>query len=239
MNIENNLVLCALMILTSSSETKGQINSLPAVVTPVTLLPEGVSTAYQLFPLVNGDPEPEPSPTTQATLHIVATHRDSLLQTESVTAAGGRDDIMDDIMDDIRDDEGETSSTQPPPRVSTLIQTSVEPSNPAPSQPVSKEQIQTSRTGHVPAPANPPHQEDFPSELNIGDDDNGPPLPSTLDPLLASVVIVFIITTAVVSVVLFLKLRKRTSQPEFHRLQDLPMDDLMEDTPLSRYTYSY
>ncbi|XP_041804924.1 putative protein TPRXL [Chelmon rostratus] len=88
-------------------------------------------------------------------------------------------------------------------------------------------------------PAGPTHQE-VPSELNVGDEDlkgshHRPSSP--LDPLLAGLLSVFIVTTAIVFVVLFLKFRQRTNHPEFHRLQDLPMDDLMEDTPLSRYTY--
>lgn len=46
---------------------------------------------------------------------------------------------------------------------------------------------------------------------------------SPLDPLLAALLSVFIISTAVVFIVLFFKMRQRTSHPEFHRLQDLPM----------------
>ncbi|KAK5599596.1 hypothetical protein CRENBAI_018906 [Crenichthys baileyi] len=96
---------------------------------------------------------------------------------------------------------------------------------------------QTSASGW--APVGPTHRE-FPSELNIGDDDlkgshhrsNSP-----LDPLLAGLLSVFIVTTAVVFTVLFFKFRQRVNHPEFHRLQDLPMDDLMEDTPLSRYAH--
>lgn len=100
---------------------------------------------------------------------------------------------------------------------------------------------------------------------------------SPLDPLLAALVSIFIICTAMVSAVLFLRFRQRSEHPEFHRLQDLPMvslrtkldvldiaiflysilyesnetilenthlnsvslyqDDLLEDTPLSRYSY--
>lgn len=45
----------------------------------------------------------------------------------------------------------------------------------------------------------------------------------TLDPLLASLVSAFIVTAVIITLVLFLKLRKRNSGPEFHRLQDLPM----------------
>lgn len=70
-----------------------------------------------------------------------------------------------------------------------------------------------------------------------GEERSGHRSSSPLDPLLAGLLSVFIVTTAIVFVVLFLKFRQRTNHPEFHRLQDLPMDDLMEDTPLSRYTY--
>ncbi|XP_008290217.1 putative GPI-anchored protein PB15E9.01c [Stegastes partitus] len=89
------------------------------------------------------------------------------------------------------------------------------------------------------APDGPTHQE-VPSELNVGDEDlkrSHYRSSSPLDPLLAGLLSVFIVTTAIVFVILFLKFRQRTNHPEFHRLQDLPMDDLMEDTPLSRYSY--
>lgn len=46
---------------------------------------------------------------------------------------------------------------------------------------------------------------------------------SPLDPLMAGLLSVFIVTTAIVFIVLFLKFRQRTNHPEFHRLQDLPM----------------
>ncbi|XP_060784785.1 uncharacterized protein si:ch73-344o19.1 isoform X2 [Neoarius graeffei] len=78
--------------------------------------------------------------------------------------------------------------------------------------------------------------QDGSSELDVGDEDKVPS-PSPLDPLLAGLISIFIISTAVLSIVLFLKLRQHSGHPEFHRLQDLPMDDLLEDTPLSRYSY--
>uniref|UniRef100_A0A3P9IYI2 Si:ch73-344o19.1 n=1 Tax=Oryzias latipes TaxID=8090 RepID=A0A3P9IYI2_ORYLA len=112
---------------------------------------------------------------------------------------------------------------------------------PTPTQPsaVSAASKQTPTTAIGQASAVPTHQ-DVPSELNVGDEDlrgfhlhkNSP-----LDPLLAGLLSVFIVTTAVVFIALFLKFRQRMNHPEFHRLQDLPMDDLMEDTPLSRYSY--
>ncbi|XP_027876310.1 cell wall protein DAN4-like [Xiphophorus couchianus] len=98
-------------------------------------------------------------------------------------------------------------------------------------------------TAHTPAPGwvpvGPTHRE-FPSELNISDDDSKGShrhSSSPLDPLLAGLLAVFIVTTAVVFTVLFVKFRQRVNHPEFHRLQDLPMDDLMEDTPLSPYAH--
>ncbi|KAL4656029.1 mucin-1-like isoform X1 [Arapaima gigas] len=80
--------------------------------------------------------------------------------------------------------------------------------------------------------------EEGPSLLNVGDD---VPLllhsRAPLDPLLAALLSVFIVIGAIISLFLFLKFRQHSEQPEFHRLQDLPMDDMMEDTPLSRYSY--
>lgn len=74
-----------------------------------------------------------------------------------------------------------------------------------------------------------------PSKLNVREEivHEGP----TLDPLLAGLVSAFIIAAVIITLLLFLKLRRRDSRPEFRRLQDLPMDDMMEDTPLSMYSY--
>lgn len=77
-----------------------------------------------------------------------------------------------------------------------------------------------------------------PSQLNVnGEDAKKMPDSPTLDPLLAALVSAFIIAAVIIILLLFLKLRKRGNQPEFRRLQDLPMDDMMEDTPLSMYSY--
>ncbi|KAJ0011810.1 hypothetical protein NQD34_012785 [Periophthalmus magnuspinnatus] len=91
-------------------------------------------------------------------------------------------------------------------------------------------------TGGSQSITGPTHQE-TPSQLNVGGEDFKGSGHSSLDPLLAGLLSMFIVTTAVIFVVLFLKFRHQNNNPEFHRLQDLPMDDLMEDTPLSRYTY--
>ncbi|CAL8346265.1 unnamed protein product [Gadus morhua 'NCC'] len=58
-----------------------------------------------------------------------------------------------------------------------------------------------------------------------------------VDPLVAGLVSAFIATAVVIILLLFLKLRRRDNRPQFHRLQDLPMDDMMEDAPLSMYSY--
>ncbi|KAJ8376324.1 hypothetical protein SKAU_G00069040 [Synaphobranchus kaupii] len=121
------------------------------------------------------------------------------------------------------------SSTHPP----TLL-----PSNVS-IQPTTTTTTTTSSPATSSTAPTKPHQ-DTPSELNVGDED----VPSVshnpgahLDPLLAGLVSVFIVSAAIVSLLLFLKFRKRNDGPEFRRLQDLPMDDMMEDTPLSMFSY--
>ncbi|XP_065125028.1 uncharacterized protein [Paramisgurnus dabryanus] len=115
----------------------------------------------------------------------------------------------------------------------TQTTVSVTPSYPTASQ------FALTGSSKVTGPA-PLEDNDEPSELDVGDEESGKVShrqPSPLDPLLAALVSIFIICTAMVSAVLFLRFRQRSEHPEFHRLQDLPMDDLLEDTPLSRYSY--
>lgn len=115
----------------------------------------------------------------------------------------------------------------------TQTTVSVTPSYPTASQ------FALTGSSKVTGPA-PLEDKDEPSELDVGDEESGKVShrqPSPLDPLLAALVSIFIICTAMVSAVLFLRFRQRSEHPEFHRLQDLPMDDLLEDTPLSRYSY--
>ncbi|KAL0966280.1 hypothetical protein UPYG_G00293320 [Umbra pygmaea] len=255
MKIENILVLFALVILTSSSETKGVLNVLPTIVTPFTLQREGMSNSSPVFSLVNenGNSEPDsanhlsPNPEAAVSTTPYVTDCNNLLQKESVTDTGNKDDMAvtnqittspttaKNAFNTISQDNADATPTsygitpiQSPAHLSTPELTS--------TQPLATDQPHKTATVH--APAGLPHRE-FPPELNVGDEDQGPPLPSPLDPLLAGLVSIFIITTAVISIVLFLKMVRRTNHPEFHHLQDLPMDDLMEDTPLSRCTYTY
>ncbi|KAI5090451.1 hypothetical protein C0J45_19312 [Silurus meridionalis] len=61
------------------------------------------------------------------------------------------------------------------------------------------------------------------SELNVGDDTEYSV--TSMDPLLVGLVSVFVVTAAVVSLLIFLKFRRRNERPEFRRLQDLPMNN--------------
>eukprot|EP00075_Anas_platyrhynchos_P029745 XP_027318998.1 cell wall protein DAN4 isoform X1 [Anas platyrhynchos] len=81
------------------------------------------------------------------------------------------------------------------------------------------------------------------SVLDVGDDEN-PELPSSpladttrADPLVIAVISVFIVMVGILGLVGFLRYRQHNNRMEFRRLQDLPMDDMMEDTPLSLYSY--
>lgn len=64
------------------------------------------------------------------------------------------------------------------------------------------------------------------------------PNQSKVDPLVIGMITVFFIIIGIVSLLGYLKYRQRVNQPEFRRLHELPMDDMMEeDTPLSLYSY--
>ncbi|XP_048169114.1 mucin-17-like isoform X1 [Corvus hawaiiensis] len=79
------------------------------------------------------------------------------------------------------------------------------------------------------------------SVVDVGDDDNSelPNVAGTTraDPLVITVISVFIVMVGMLGLVGFLRYRQHNNRMEFRRLQDLPMDDMMEDTPLSLYSY--
>ncbi|XP_064927593.1 mucin-2 [Columba livia] len=96
-------------------------------------------------------------------------------------------------------------------------------------------------TSTLEQPLEPMHEKA--SVLDVGDDEN-PELPSSpsadttrADPLVITVISVFIVMVGILGLVGFLRYRQHNSRMEFRRLQDLPMDDMMEDTPLSLYSY--
>ncbi|XP_034737392.1 proline-rich receptor-like protein kinase PERK2 isoform X2 [Etheostoma cragini] len=133
---------------------------------------------------------------------------------------------------------GNSSSQKPPnPELPTLT---------SPQQTLQSDgHPETSSEAHHKPTINPPSgssaqanaRADTPSQLNVGGDPTMVHDSPTLDPLLAGLVSAFIITAVIITLLLFLKLRQRDNRPEFRRLQDLPMDDMMEDTPLSMYSY--
>ncbi|XP_029474796.1 mucin-19-like isoform X2 [Rhinatrema bivittatum] len=57
------------------------------------------------------------------------------------------------------------------------------------------------------------------------------------EPLMVAVISVFVIVLGILALVGFLRYKQRHKQTEFHRLQDLPMDDIMEESPLALYSY--
>ncbi|XP_061488762.1 mucin-5AC-like isoform X2 [Rhineura floridana] len=57
------------------------------------------------------------------------------------------------------------------------------------------------------------------------------------DPLVIAVIFIFVVTVGILALMGFLRYRQRNGRLQFRRLQDLPMDDMMEDTPLSLYSY--
>nr|XP_046264392.1 uncharacterized protein LOC124069350 [Scatophagus argus] len=294
MTFEINLVFCVLVVLTGSSQTKGQSSALPPVLT-LTAIPShtGSSAApYLTEGPGNGVPTWTQNPAgrrkSSALITVTKTEgmghsktqtssvfKTHLLTTSSAAAATPQHTNAPAVMTahpgtpspsaaaDGLSSTPTVQSTTPPQHLSTtegraLLTThplttvssraayTAEDTRPTTSsiQPQS-ESLTTVITGHTLTSAigrglvGPTHQE-VPSELNVGDEDlkgSSYHSSSPLDPLLAGLLSVFIVTTAVAFIILFLKFRQRTNHPEFHRLQDLPMDDLMEDTPLSRYTY--
>ncbi|KAJ7332807.1 hypothetical protein JRQ81_014987 [Phrynocephalus forsythii] len=83
-------------------------------------------------------------------------------------------------------------------------------------------------------------QESSAADMGNGDED----LPSMSearavgeDPLVIAVIFIFTVTVGILALMGFLRYRQHSSRLQFRRLQDLPMDDMMEDTPLSLYSY--
>ncbi|KAL3047519.1 hypothetical protein OYC64_021674 [Pagothenia borchgrevinki] len=128
-----------------------------------------------------------------------------------------------------------SSSQETPNSESTSRQNTLQPDE-HPETPTKPQLETTSNPPSSPTAKAEPRAE-LPSQLNVGGDTTVVRDSPTLDPLLAGLVSAFIITAVIITLLLFLKLRRRDNRPEFRRLQDLPMDDMMEDTPLSMYSY--
>ncbi|CAK6952157.1 mucin-5AC-like [Scomber scombrus] len=235
MKFEINLAFCVLVVLTGSSQTRGQSSALPPVFT-LAAFPSHAD--FSASPDLTEDPGIEvpqrihnPAGRNETSAETTTiTKIEATVYSESVTNAVNTTHTLPT-----------SSPAAPSQHVNVSVAMTAQPGTTSP--PVTTQSTATTGRPLTSAPGQgpigPTHQE-VPSELNVGDEDfkgsryhsNSP-----LDPLLAGLLSVFIVTTAIVFVILFLKFRQRTNHPEFHRLQDLPMDDLMEDTPLSRYTY--
>ncbi|XP_031710685.1 uncharacterized protein LOC116387578 [Anarrhichthys ocellatus] len=290
MRFEMNLAFCVLVVLTGSSQTRGQSSVLPPVLTlaafpsyagrsasPDQILTEdpGSEVTHRIHSGDETSTETTTITKTKATVHSEAA-TNAIYVTHSAVATSQHMNVpvamtapSPSAAADYLSSALPVQSATPPPHISTTDGRAIVTTDPFTtfsSQPAHTVQdtsstahastirpqseswttasTQPTTTGHLTSapgqgPAGPTYQ-DVPSELNVGDEDlKGPRYRSSspLDPLLAGLLSVFIVTTAIVFVILFLKFRQRTNHPEFHRLQDLPMDDLMEDTPLSRYTY--
>uniref|UniRef100_UPI0037E875A5 uncharacterized protein n=1 Tax=Semicossyphus pulcher TaxID=241346 RepID=UPI0037E875A5 len=279
MRFENHLVFCVLVVLTGSSQTRGQSS---AAVPPVTSTsPDPTEDPDHKLPQWTHDPAGRDETTTATTVAGTEVHPETVTNavfktlTSSSTGATSEHAHVPVV---ITAQPATASPSAPADSLSSTVQSSTPPQHITTtegrallttdplttfSSPPAHTVQDTSSTAHASTiqqqseslttqlattglpltsasgrgPAGPTHQ-GVPSELNVGDEDHKRPRSSSpLDPLLAGLLSVFIVTTAIIFVVLFLKFRQRTNHPEFHRLQDLPMDDLMEDTPLSRYSY--
>ncbi|XP_018113818.1 uncharacterized protein LOC108714266 [Xenopus laevis] len=111
---------------------------------------------------------------------------------------------------------------------SISISTTLNSSNPA-------------RTSSLPTHTTIAEVQTGPVVLNVGD--GGKDVPSyysknNSNPLFVMIVSIFTVMVVTVAVMVgFQRYRRNHRQTEFRRLQDLPMDDMMEDTPLSLYSY--
>ncbi|XP_074506676.1 uncharacterized protein LOC141776778 [Sebastes fasciatus] len=268
MQFEMNLAFCVLVLLTGSSQTRGQSSALPLTALPSHAgssaspdltdpeVSQRTHSGEEISPETTTVTKTEGTVHTETVTHLLTTSSavakpsataDNLSSAPTVQSAVPPQHISTpDGRVILTTDPFTTFSSQPAPTVqqdtsstahASTIQPRSESLTTAATQPPTTGHPLTSAPGQ--GPAGHAHREG-PSELNVGDEElNGRRHRSSspLDPLLAGLLSVFIVTTAVVFVILFLKFRQRTNHPEFHRLQDLPMDDLMEDTPLSRYTY--
>ncbi|XP_030015273.1 rho family-interacting cell polarization regulator 1-like isoform X2 [Sphaeramia orbicularis] len=259
-----NLVLCVLVVPTGSTQTRGQSSVVPPLFTPghtgASASPDLTEDPGSEVPQWTHNPTGRNETSTQPTAAVTKTERTFYSQTAeyttnmlSTSSAGATAEKNNTPAFTTQPDILSFTPTvpTPSPTESTVLLTT-EPLTTFSSQHTSSTDhasltmapTQQTTTGRhqssAPARAAGPTHQEVPAELNVGDEDfKGPRLrpSSPLDPLLAGLLSVFIVTTAIVFVILFLKFRQRTNHPEFHRLQDLPMDDLMEDTPLSRYSY--
>lgn len=200
----------------NTNETNKTEESAP----PQIVLPMGNDTTSHIPPTTT---------TTTTTSSTQTTHSAPVNNTSSRPASLSPDSISPTVQST---NPVTHSSTTTATTISTSTQSSSTSSTSSPQEPkkttvTPPSSTSTQAKAHV----------DTPSQLNMGGDMTMVHESPALDPLLAGLVSAFIITAVIITLLLFLKLRRRQNRPEFRRLQDLPMDDMMEDTPLSMYSY--
>ncbi|XP_031173969.2 proline-rich receptor-like protein kinase PERK2 isoform X1 [Sander lucioperca] len=218
------------------SESQAPVADTPLTPTPPhTTHPTAVDTPTTMAPTTH----PAALPPDSVTPSNQTTHNETHSSTPVPTSEPPKPDTTTTTVIAQSSSTSSTSSSQKPPNSESPMLTSPQ------HTPQSDGHPETSSEAHLKSTINPPSspsaqadpRADTPSQLNIGGDPTMVHDSPTLDPLLAGLVSAFIITAVIITLLLFLKLRQRDNRPEFRRLQDLPMDDMMEDTPLSMYSY--
>ncbi|KAG9350966.1 hypothetical protein JZ751_024855 [Albula glossodonta] len=265
MEIKVNLALCVLVVLTCSSHTRGQNTTQLPHISGSALNGSDVATATFAPHSPNVTRGPTPGPTVASTENAtipIASNSTSLNSTATApppvvsttnSSANGTDGVLLASSPQPKPQDNSTlqnETTAAPPNTtagtsspavnSSMVATqspggtvhtttgSLNASSPSSASTTPHVNVALSSAPPTTASTQPATPRNVPSAPNSG---------TSLDPLLAGLVSVFIIGAAIVSLLIFLKFRQRNSGPEFRRLQDLPMDDMMEDTPLSMFTY--
>ncbi|KAG7487690.1 hypothetical protein MATL_G00026270 [Megalops atlanticus] len=236
MEIKVNLVLCALMFIICSAHLRAQDPAESLTSTPAVHTTKGVATTTPIHQTM----------TVRTSLVPESAAENTTVTNSSLNPSSNLDTPLtggpttNDSNSSTNDTAGTfpVSTLQPLPLNTTVSSSPQTTEHPGTTANVTYSPLANSTILEEPTQTKP--HPDTPSELNVGDDDGQPSVHNSgtpLDPLLAGLVSVFIVSAAVISLLLFLKFRQRYERPEFRRLQDLPMDDMMEDTPLSMYSY--
>lgn len=186
----------------------------PSQSNPTTAVPTNTSTTHVLHTSAGAPVTPTPSSNQNASEHPSQTKKPRAATSEPPKP------------------ESNTTAATNTKSITASSNTSQNPSTPQPKTNTLQSDRQS--TAAQPSSQTSSHANN-PSQLNVDGDGAAHNSPG-LDPLLAGLVSAFIIAAVIITLLLFLKLRRRGNRPEFRRLQDLPMDD-MEDTPLSMYSY--
>uniref|UniRef100_A0A4W6D0N5 Uncharacterized protein n=1 Tax=Lates calcarifer TaxID=8187 RepID=A0A4W6D0N5_LATCA len=236
------IALCALpllLLLINSGSADHDTNSISPPVTPV---PENNGTLTK-----DSTSQPQILPSESNTTTTISTASPTNTTHSVDTAATNTSNLPASLTPGSTSPPGQptqaqyhSSTSAPTPETETSTTTTSTQSSSTSSTHSSQEPPRSQKSTVAPSSSTSTQTKahaETPSQLNVGGDTKVVHESPTLDPLLAGLVSAFIITAVIITLLLFLKLRRRDNRPEFRRLQDLPMDDMMEDTPLSMYSY--